>query len=151
MDALFRFLCYSGTNCGLLFNCDAGQYCCEEAITSVKYCTSSYLDGSCAYIFSENLIGLRWDSVCKRVCERIIIMAYAVVRDDRHGSAHNPPGMIIRPFLFLFQWQTSLFLVPGEFSHEVSVMLNAFKLRFNMSRKRGLGRPVGQGELGSSL
>jgi len=42
-------------------------------------------------------------------------------------------------------------LLQASFSHEVSVMLNAFRSRFTTSRKRSFGRPVGRGVLGSSL
>ena len=40
-------------------------------------------------------------------------------------------------------------LLQASFSHQVLVMLNAFRSRFSTSRN--FGRPIGQGALGSSL
>jgi len=42
-------------------------------------------------------------------------------------------------------------LLQASFSHEVLVMLNAFRSRFSTSRKHSFGRPIGRGALGSSL
>jgi len=80
----------------------------------------------------------------------LIIMAYPVVRDDGHGAARNPPRIIFGCLLSNFIGSLLSF-AAGNFSHEVSVVVNAFKSRFNTSRKCSFGRPVGRGAWGSSL